>query len=155
MLTQFINLNYKDTLPYCQAKSLCIFTMDVFFWAICWTPNWKQTILKSSCAPPLCRRWSEKWGRNASTGGDAALKVAEDQSRRNVRFPADLRLLQGRMSLSRVSEPSDVIYSLWSNHIWRHVKRKKEFTISLMCGIQKTNKRKQGNRILKKTTWTW
>uniref|UniRef100_A0A8B9YJB6 Small EDRK-rich factor-like N-terminal domain-containing protein n=1 Tax=Bos mutus grunniens TaxID=30521 RepID=A0A8B9YJB6_BOSMU len=21
----------------------------------------KQTILKSSCAPPLCRRWSERW----------------------------------------------------------------------------------------------
>ena len=40
----------------------------------------KQTILKSSCAPPLCRRWSERWGRNALIEGDAALLVAEDQS---------------------------------------------------------------------------
>uniref|UniRef100_A0A4W2DTZ6 Uncharacterized protein n=1 Tax=Bos indicus x Bos taurus TaxID=30522 RepID=A0A4W2DTZ6_BOBOX len=73
-------------------------------------------IMQQNCAPPLCRRWSDRWGRNALTEGDAALKVAEDQSRRNVPYLADLRLLQGRMTLSRVSEPSDIIYSLWSNH---------------------------------------
>ena len=32
-------------------------------------------------------------GEDALTEGDAALMVAEDQSRRNVPFPADLRLL--------------------------------------------------------------
>ena len=112
----------------------------------------KQTILNSSCAPPLCRRGSERWGRNVLIEGDAALMVAENQSRRNFPFPADLRLLQGRMTLSRVSYPSDIIYSLWSDDIWRLVKR--NYSQFHSCVEHKT-KRKQVNRIWKKTRLTW
>ena len=149
--TQLKNWNHKvqDIFPSCQSTPLHKFTMDFFLNNMLNTRFKKQAILKPSCAPPLCRRWSERWGRNALTEGDAALMVAEDQSRRNVPFPADLRLLQGRMSLLRISEPSDIIYSLWSNHIWRHVKRKKLFRISLMCGTQKTNKKKTRKRNFK------
>ena len=83
MFTQFKKWTFKvqDTFRSCQATPLHKFTMDFFLNNMLNTSFKKQTILKSSCAPPLCRRWSERWGRNALTEGDADLMVAEDQSR--------------------------------------------------------------------------
>ena len=115
----------------------------------------KQTILKSSCAPPLCRSWSERWGRNALTEGDAALMVAEGQSRRNVPFPADLRLLQGCMSchqfLSQVT--SSIPFGLTtSEDMWRD---RNNSQFHSCVEHKRQTKRKQGKRILKKTSLTW
>ena len=156
MFTLFKKWNYKvqDNFSYCQATPLHKFTMDFFSSDILNISFKKQTILKSSCAPPLCRRWSERWGRMPSL--------------REMQLWWWLRTSQEGMSLSQLTwgcskvawacreflsqVTSSIPFGLTtSEDMWRE----RKFSQFPSCVEHKRQtKRKQGKRILKQTMWT-
>ena len=99
------------------------FIYVLFLWGIHWTPNkTKQPEIQLGTSHlSVDTQNGGRW--TPSTGGDAASEVTEGPWW-NFPFLAESLLLQGHVTLLRLSWPIQVIYQLCSLHVWRQIKRR-------------------------------
>jgi hypothetical protein len=124
------------------------FIYVLFLQGIYWTPNKNKQpeIQLGTSHLSVDAQNGGNW--TPSTGGDAASGVAEGLWW-NFHFLADLLLLQGHVTSLRLSWLIQVIYQLYSFHVWRQIREEKHLLTLLMCKAGRNQETKR-NQVKKK-----